>query len=289
MIIREPLPEWLKVKAPGSDEYFRVRSQVEKHRLNTVCRDARCPNIGECWGAGTATFMILGNVCTRGCQFCAVARGSPAGKDIDEPQRVAAAVKQLNLNYVVITSVSRDDLADGGAGMFAETIRRIHEARSGVYVEALIPDFLGNSASLEIVVKAGPLVVAHNIETVRRLYPAARNGSDYGRSLDLLRKAKSFGTSVKTKSSLMLGLGETEEEIRAVLNDLRRAEVDIATLGQYLQPEFKRLPVAKYYTPRQFEEYRDFAFSIGFKAVFSGPLVRSSYHAEKAASEGSRF
>jgi lipoyl synthase len=279
MIRKDPLPEWLKVKLPHNEDFFRVRSLVRTHRLTTVCRDARCPNISECWGAGTVTFMILGGVCTRDCRFCAVKTGMPRECDPGEPQRVSSAVEELHLNHIVITSVSRDDLEDGGAGVFAEAIRLIHAACPDVHVEVLVPDFSGSSESLEMVVKAGPFVLAHNMETVERLYPAARTQSDYARSLDILRNAKSFGMKVKTKSSLMLGLGEEEGEIRAVLEDLRRVDVDMVTLGQYLQPTRRHLPVIRYYTPHQFAEYREYALSLGFGSVCSGPLVRSSYRA----------
>lgn len=277
-----PRPDWLKVRLPGGESYFRLKKLVNEQRLNTVCQDARCPNIGECWGAGTATFMILGEVCTRACKFCAVKTGRPPEYDLEEPRRVAEAIKTLNLRYAVITSVDRDDLPDGGASIFAETVRRTHEACPGIRLEVLIPDFRGSISALRTVVEARPEVLAHNVETVPRLYPVARAGSRYVRSLDHLRNAKSFGIDVKTKSSIMLGLGEERSEILEVLNDLRAAGVDIVTLGQYLQPTREHLPVERYYTPAEFDEFRDYARSLGFMYVASGPLVRSSYRAEKA-------
>jgi lipoic acid synthetase len=282
---RQPRPEWLKVKLPAGEEYFRLKSLVHSRNLNTVCEGARCPNIGECWGAGTATFMILGDVCTRACKFCAVKTGLPPVYDVDEPGRVAEAIRTLNLKYAVITSVDRDDLEDGGAYIFAETIRLTRDACPGIRIEVLIPDFRGNVTALRTVVKAGPDVLAHNVETVPRLYKEARAGSRYDRSLDHLRNAKSFGFPMTTKSSLMLGLGESRDEILEVLSDLRGANVDILTLGQYLQPTREHLPVAKFYTPQEFAEYREHAYSIGFRHVASGPLVRSSYRAEQLNSE----
>jgi lipoyl synthase len=278
---REPRPEWLKVKIPGNESYFRLKSLVSAQKLNTVCEGARCPNIGECWGAGTATFMILGDVCTRACKFCAVKTGLPPQYDPDEPRRVADAIQKLNLNYAVITSVDRDDLEDGGAFIFAETILRTRDACPGIRIEVLIPDFRGSVHALRTVAEAGPDVLAHNVETVPRLYRTARAGSNYRRSLDHLHNAKAFGFPVTTKSSLMLGLGETRNEILEVLNDLRQADVDIVTLGQYLQPTREHLPVERFYSPDEFAAYRDHAFALGFRHVASGPLVRSSYHAEQ--------
>jgi lipoyl synthase len=283
---KSPRPEWLKVKLPNNEEYFRLNSLVHEQRLNTVCKDAHCPNIGECWGAGTATFMILGEICTRDCKFCAVQSGMPLGVDRDESRRVALAIKKLNLKYAVITSVSRDDLVDGGAGIFAETIRQTRKIGLGIRVEVLIPDFLGNMDALKTVIEADPDVLGHNIETVPRLYSKARASADYKRSLALLHKAKSFGMPVKTKSGIMLGLGESDTEVFDVLKDLRSAEVDILTLGQYLQPSHDHLPVQKYYTPQEFENYQTYAYALGFRYVASGPLVRSSYHAHEAMDSG---
>ncbi len=278
-----PKPPWLKVRFPGNESYFKLKALVDEQRLNTVCQDARCPNIGECWGAGTATFMILGEVCTRACKFCAVKTGLPPEYDMDEPRRIAEAIKKLNLKYAVITSVDRDDLEDGGAFIFAETIRWTQSECSGIRIEVLIPDFRGNIPALRTVVEARPFVLAHNVETVPRLYPIARAGSRYLRSVEHLKNAKSFGIPVTTKSSLMLGLGEEKDEILEVLGDLRQADVDIVTLGQYLQPTRDHLAVEKFYTPEEFSEYKNYAYSLGFRYVASGPLVRSSYHADEAA------
>ncbi len=278
---RPQRPEWLKVRLPGGDNYFRLKSLIREHRLNTVCQDARCPNIAECWGAGTATFMILGDVCTRACRFCAVKTGLPREYDRDEPRRVAEAIGKLDLKHAVITSVDRDDLEDGGAFIFAETIRLTRRSRPGIRVEVLIPDFQGSVDALRQVVGAAPDVLGHNVETVPRLYPLVRAGSRYRRSLDLLRNAKSLGAGLATKSGLMVGLGESLEEILDVLKDLREAGVDIVTIGQYLQPSRANLPVEKFYTPEEFLHLRDAAFSLGFRHVASAPLVRSSYHADR--------
>ncbi len=280
---RKPRPDWLKVRMPRGEQYFRLKNLIREQHLNTVCEDARCPNIGECWGNGTATFMILGDVCTRACKFCAVKTGLPAEYDLEEPARVAEAIRQLGLRYAVITSVDRDDLIDGGAYIFAETIRATRESCRETRIEVLIPDFRGSIAALRTVVEARPDVLAHNVETVPRLYLVARAGSRYRRSLDHLRNAKSFGIPVISKSSLMLGLGERRDEILECLNDLREAEVDIATLGQYLQPTKEHLPVDRFYSPDEFAELRAYALSLGFRHVEAGPLVRSSYHAEKQA------
>lgn len=279
--MRRPRPEWLKVRLPSGERYTNVKKLVHEQRLNTVCEDAQCPNIGECWGAGTATFMILGDVCTRSCKFCAVKTGLPPDYDLDEPRRVAEAMRRLNLRYAVITSVDRDDLEDGGAYIFAETIRRTREACPGIRIEVLIPDFRGSGDALRKVVEAQPDVLAHNVETVPRLYRTARAGSRYRRSLDLLLKAKSFGLQIRTKSSVMLGLGENRGEVVEVMTDLRVASVDILTLGQYLRPTKEHLAVDRFYTPDEFSELRKVGLSLGFSFVQSGPLVRSSYHAEK--------
>ena len=277
----QPRPSWLKVKLPSGERYFRLKALMHAQRLNTVCEGARCPNIGECWGRGTATFLILGDVCTRACKFCAVKTGLPPEYDLDEPRRVADAIQQLELRYAVITSVDRDDLDDGGAFIFAETIRRTRVACPQIQLEVLIPDFQGSVDALRTVVEARPDVLGHNIETVPRLYPTARAGSRYRRSLDHLRNAKSFGIPMTTKSGLMLGLGENQEEVVAVLSDLREAGVDVVTLGQYLQPSRTHLPVERFYTPEEFDTFRDHAYSLGFQHVASGPLVRSSYRAEQ--------
>jgi len=280
---RKPRPDWLKVRLPQGDRYFNLKLLVAEHRLNTVCEDARCPNIGECWSAGTATFMILGDTCTRACKFCAVKTGRPPDYDLDEPRRVAAAIQKLGLKYAVITSVDRDDLEDGGASIFAETIRKTRGLCDGIRIEVLIPDFQGSASALRTVVEARPDVLAHNIETVPRLYPIARAGSRYRRSLQHLRNAKSFGYETTTKSSIMLGLGERRDEVLEVMNDLREHRVDIITLGQYLQPTRDHLPVERFYTPVEFGELKEFGLSLGFQHVESGPLVRSSYHAERQA------
>jgi lipoic acid synthetase len=280
---RVPRPAWLRVRLPSGENYVRLRGLIREHRLNTVCEDARCPNIGECWGAGTATFMILGRVCTRACGFCAVETGRPPATDYEEPRRVAEAILELKVRYAVITSVDRDDLGDGGASIFAETIRGIRDANAAVRTEVLIPDFRGSAPALRQVVEAMPDVLAHNIETVPRLYPVARAGSRYPRSLGVLRDAKSFGIRIVTKSSIMVGLGETRDEIVESLADLHSCNVDIVTLGQYLQPTREHLPVERYYSPEEFAELRDHALSLGFRHVEAGPLVRSSYHAERQA------
>ena len=281
---RQPRPDWLKVRLPQGAGYFHLKGLVRDLRLNTVCEDARCPNIGECWGAGTATFMILGEVCTRACRFCAVKSGRPPEYDLDEPRRVAEAIARLRLKYAVITSVDRDDLEDGGAFIFAETIRLTRASCPGIRIEVLIPDFRGSVSALQKVVDARPDVLAHNIETVPRLYRTARAGSRYSRSLEHLRSARSFGVEVTTKSSIMLGLGERRNEVLEVLRDLRGAGVDIVTLGQYLQPTRDHLPVDRFYTPDEFADLGEYARSLGFGHVESGPLVRSSYHAERQAS-----
>ncbi len=279
--VRRPRPEWLKVRLPSGEKYSSLKRLVRQQHLNTVCEDARCPNIGECWTAGTATFMILGDVCTRACKFCAVKTGLPPEYDLDEPRRVAAAIRQLNLKYAVVTSVDRDDLEDGGAFIFAETIRLTRSACPGIKIEVLIPDLRGDCEALRTVVTAGPDILAHNVETVPRLYRVARAGSRYRRSLDVLRNARSFGLGMRTKSSVMLGLGENVEEVVAVMRDLREAGVDVLTLGQYLQPTRDHLPVARYYSPSEFGDLRRIGLSLGFAYVESGPLVRSSYHAER--------
>ncbi len=280
---RRARPEWLKVRLPQGEAFFGLKRLIHEQRLNTVCEDARCPNIGECWAAGTATFMILGEVCTRTCRFCAVRSGRPPEYDTDEPRRVAEAVKRLRLRYAVITSVDRDDLEDGGAAIFAQTVRGIRECCPGIRIEVLVPDFQGKREALRTVVSASPDIVAHNVETVPRLYGIARAGSRYTRSVSLLRDVKSFGYRMITKSSLMLGLGERREEVLEVMAQLRTADVDIITLGQYLQPSRSQLPVERYYSPDEFALLREYALSLGFRHAEAGPLVRSSYHAERQA------
>lgn len=258
---------------------MRVRSLLSRHRLHTVCRSAACPNRTECWNAGTATFMILGNICTRGCGFCNVPRGIPAGIDLDEPARVAEAVASLDLRYAVVTSVTRDDLLDGGAELFAETIRAVRRTCPECRVEVLIPDFQGSTEALSTVLDAQPDILSHNIETVLSLYSLVRPKAGYRRSLELLRRAKAEGSV--TKTGLMLGLGESLQEVHAVMLDLRDIDCDILTLGQYLQPKRTNLPVSKYYHPDQFKDLREEALKLGFRQVVAGPLVRSSYHAEQ--------
>jgi lipoic acid synthetase len=280
---REPKPEWLKVRAPGSEPYLRLKALMRGLNLNTVCEEARCPNIGECWHHGTATFMILGDVCTRACGYCAISHGKPPVYDLDEPERVAHAVETLGLRYVVITSVDRDDLADGGAFIFAESIRRIRARTRGVRVEVLIPDFQGRAEPLHAVLDAGPDVLNHNTETVPRLYRIARSGGRYVRTLELLERARTHAPHVPTKSGLMVGLGEEWDEIVATLRDLRHAGVQILTIGQYLRPTADHLPMARYYAPAEFAELRRLALDMGFGHVESGPLVRSSYHAHEQA------
>jgi lipoic acid synthetase len=280
---REPKPEWLKVRAPGSPNYRRLKTLMQDMRLNTVCEEARCPNIGECWHHGTATFMILGDVCTRACGYCAVPHGRPAELDTAEPARVADAVARLALRYVVITSVDRDDLQDGGASMFAESIRQVRARTASCRVEVLIPDFQGLETPLRTVLDAGPDVLNHNTETVPRLYRLARAGGRYARTLELLDRARRYAPAIPTKSGLMVGLGEEWDEIVRTLRDLREAGVSILTIGQYLRPTSTHLPMARYYTPAEFAELKRLALDMGFGHVESGPLVRSSYHAHEQA------
>jgi lipoic acid synthetase len=280
---REPKPEWLKVRAPGSENYIRLKGIMKELRLNTVCEEARCPNIGECWHHGTATFMILGEVCTRACAYCAVSHGRPNELDTAEPERVARAIQAMDLQYAVITSVDRDDLADGGAFIFAETIRQTRALVPECRIEVLIPDFQGIEASLRAVLDAGPDVLNHNIETVPRLYRMARSGGKYPRSLELLDRSRTYTPGIATKTGIMVGLGEEVEEVVAVLDDLRRVGVSILTIGQYLRPTPKHAPMTRYYHPSEFAELKRIALDKGFVHVESGPLVRSSYHAHEQA------
>jgi lipoic acid synthetase len=272
-------PNWLRVKLPVGKEYAHVRSLVDTHKLHTICESGNCPNMGECWGAGTATFMILGNICTRSCSFCAVATGRPLAVDLDEPNRVANSVKLMQVKHCVITSVDRDDLKDGGSIIWAETINAIRRESPETTLETLLPDFKGQWDNLDRVIAVRPEVVSHNLETVRRLTREVRIQAKYDRSLEVLKRLKEGGC--KTKSGVMLGLGETEDEILETIRDLNTNDVDILTLGQYLQPTPKHLPVAEFVTPERFAFYKEYALSLGFKYVESGPLVRSSYHAEK--------
>jgi lipoyl synthase len=276
-------PPWLKVRAPGGPNYLRMRRLVREWNLHTVCEEAHCPNIGECWEDATATFMILGDVCTRHCGYCAVAHGRPQWEDREEPERVGRAVADLGLDYVVITSVNRDDLADGGAAHWAATIRAVRQAAPGCRVEALIPDFQGNAGALDLVIAARPGVLNHNTETVPRLYKLARHGGRYERTLDLFRHARACAPDLTTKSGIIVGLGETTDELVATMRDLRSIDVDLLTLGQYLRPSAAHLPVAKYYRPEEFAELGAIGRELGFRHVESGPLVRSSYHAKKQA------
>jgi lipoic acid synthetase len=276
---RTKRPDWLKVRMPAGEIFSNIRSIIDKHKLHTVCGEAHCPNMGECWNSGTATFMILGDVCTRSCGFCAVKTGMPTELDADEPRRVAVAIKLMNVKYAVITSVNRDELYDGGASIFAETIRKIREASPTCKVEVLIPDFKGDEFALNILLDAFPDILNHNTETVPRLYPTVRPQAKFERSLELLSRAKKRGFT--TKSGLMLGLGENLDEVIDVMRDLRKVDCNILTLGQYLQPTKVHLPVARFVHPDEFKILREKGMELGFKHVESGPLVRSSYHAEK--------
>jgi lipoyl synthase len=278
-IARTPKPKWLRVKLPTGENYKMVRSLVDEHKLHTICESGNCPNMGECWGEGTATFMILGNICTRSCGFCAVATGKPLAADTLEPMRVARSIQLMKVKHAVITSVDRDDLSDGGAQIWAETIRSVRKIAPGTTMETLIPDFMGKWENLQIVIDAAPDIISHNLETVRRLTKQVRIQAKYDRSLEVLRRLKQAG--MKTKSGVMLGLGESEDEILETIDDLAGVGVDVLTLGQYLQPTPKHLPVAEFVTPEKFAEYREIALTKGFRYVESGPLVRSSYHAEK--------
>ena len=275
-------PEWLRAPAPVGDNYRRLKSLIERLELHTVCESAACPNVGECWNHGTATFMILGNVCTRRCGFCAVQKGAPLEVDYDEPRRVAEAVAAMGLRFAVITSVNRDDRKDGGAELFALTIRAIRERVPGCGIEVLVPDFQGSHAAMEIVMEAAPDVLNHNTETVPRLYRQVRLGARYERSLDMLAYAKQIAPRTPAKSGLMLGLGETAAEVLSVMGDLRAHGVDILTLGQYLRPSPQHLPIVRYVPPAEFDELRRAGDAMGFAHVEAGPLVRSSYHAAES-------
>jgi lipoic acid synthetase len=272
-------PSWLKMKMPAGEGFGRLKKLVDSHRLHTVCQSAKCPNLGECWNAGTATLMILGDVCTRSCGFCNIATGRPPTLDLDEPQRVGDAVRIMNLGHVVITSVNRDELPDGGAAVWAETIRQIRRQSPGTSVEVLIPDFCGDWTALQTVLDEKPEILGHNLESVPRLYPQVRPQAKYRRSLELLQIAKQHGLIAKT--GIMLGLGEQEHEIDAVLDDLVAINCDILTLGQYLQPTPNHLPVVRYVHPGEFEMWKHRGKARGLRHVESGPMVRSSYHAER--------
>jgi lipoic acid synthetase len=282
---KDKLPEWLKVKAPGGKVYREVKGLVNDLGLHTVCQSARCPNIGSCWDRKTATFMILGDKCTRDCGFCGVSKGPPEESDPGEAERVASAVAKMDLRYAVITSVTRDDLPDGGSELFARTIDRIREKAPGCRIEVLIPDFRGDKKSLELVLNSVPDVLAHNIETVPRLYEGVRPGADYKRSLELLKQSKLLSADVLTKSGIMVGLGESTGEVVETMKDLKEVSVDLFTIGQYLRPTRHSLPIDRYVHPDEFKELERVALSLGFKGVSSGPLVRSSYFAEEQAAD----
>jgi len=276
-------PAWLKVRAPGGPNYIRLKGLMREWKLHSVCEEAHCPNIGECWQDLTATFMILGDVCTRNCGYCAVRHGKPQWEDREEPERVGRAVGALGLEHVVITSVNRDDLADGGAAAFAATVGAIRREAPACRVELLIPDFQGSAAALSTVIGSRPDILNHNTETVPRLYKVARHGGRYERSLELFRRARAAAPDLVTKSGIIVGLGEERDELVATMRDLRAVDVDILTLGQYLRPSVQHLPVARYYRPEEFEGLAIIGRELGFAHVEAGPLVRSSYHAKRQA------
>ena len=277
---RTKKPKWLRVKLPTGENYKNVRGLVDKYKLHTICESGHCPNMGECWGAGTATFMILGNICTRSCGFCNVATGRPETVDWEEPEKVARSVKLMKVKHAVLTSVDRDDLADGGSIIWAETVKAIRRISPQTTMETLIPDFKGELHNVDRIIEANPEIVSHNMETVRRLTRKVRIQAQFDRSLVVLKYLKNNGIH-RTKSGIMLGLGETKEEVIDAMKDLREADVDILTLGQYLQPTPKHLPVVEFIAPEVFEELKEIGLEMGFRYVESGPLVRSSYHAEK--------
>jgi len=285
----ERKPSWLKVKAPGGPNYVALKEMMRGLKLHTVCEEAHCPNIGECWEHQAATFMILGDVCTRNCAYCAVAHGTPAPLDLDEPVRLAAAVARLGLRHVVITSVDRDDLANGGAEVFAACITEIRRRLPDTSIEVLIPDFKGNARALALVIDARPDILNHNLETIERLYRIARPGGRYARALELFRRARASAPDLLTKSGIICGLGEEWNELLVAMRDLRAQDVDILTLGQYLRPSQQHLPIARWYTPDEFAELKRLGLEMGFRHVEAGPLVRSSYHAwEQVASATAR-
>ncbi|HEX4682289.1 MAG TPA: lipoyl synthase [Gemmatimonadaceae bacterium] len=275
----ERKPSWLKVRAPGGSNYLQIKQLMRQLDLHTVCEEAHCPNVGECWEHGTATFMILGDVCTRNCAYCAVAHGRPPKYDVEEPSRVADAIGQMNLQHAVITSVDRDDLPDYGAYIFAETIRQIKQRLPGCSVEVLVPDFQGNEDSIRTVLEAGPDIYNHNTETVPRLYKRCRPGGRYERVMQIFRTAKRIAPHIPTKTGMILGMGETLEEVELVMHDLRAVDVDILTLGQYLRPSDSHIKLDRYVTPEEFRRMKEIGMDMGFRHVESGPLVRSSYHA----------
>lgn len=277
--VRIKKPNWLRVKLPIGENYKKVRALVDEHKLHTICESGSCPNMGECWGEGTATFMILGNICTRSCGFCAVQTGRPDAVDEFEPGKVAHSIKTMGIKHAVITSVDRDDLKDGGAGIWVQTVRAVRHQSPGTTMETLIPDFAGKWENLQQIIDVAPEIVSHNLETVRRLTKQVRIQAKYDRSLEVLFRLKKGG--MRTKSGVMLGLGETDEEIIETMEDLRAVGVDILTLGQYLQPTPKHLPIVEFVEPERFQKYEKLGLEMGFRFVESGPLVRSSYHAEK--------
>ncbi|MGC9967410.1 MAG: lipoyl synthase [Syntrophobacteraceae bacterium] len=280
---RPPKPPWIRARIPSGENYEKIRSLVREKRLHTVCAEALCPNLGECWGRGTATFLILGGVCTRDCRFCGVRTGTADPPRPEEAEEIADAVSIMNLKHAVITSVTRDDLPDGGAALFAQTIRAIHKKSPGCRVETLVPDFRGNRDCIAAVLDAGPDIFGHNMETVRRLYPLVRPLADYSRSLYVLRSAKELLPEVTVKSGIMAGLGESKEELPGVMSDLLESGCRVLTIGQYLSPSRSHLPVSRYYNPDEFDELKRIGVELGFKWVEAGPLVRSSYHADEQA------
>jgi lipoic acid synthetase len=278
-------PDWLKVKIGGGKNYVRMKSLLRNAKLHTICEEAKCPNIAECFGNGTAVFLILGDICTRNCKYCNVRHGQPLPLNSSEPKDVAESVKELGLKYVVITSVTRDDLEDGGSSVFYESINEVKKQNGECVIEVLIPDFKGKIDSLKKILDAKPDVINHNIEVVKDLFPHIRPEGNYDTSLQLLKNIKNINKNMKTKSGFMIGIGETKDQILKTMKDLRDANVDFLTIGQYLQPTKEHVEIKKYYTPEEFDEFRDIALDLGFKHVESGPLVRSSYHAEKAISQ----
>ena len=281
MVVERRLPEWFKVKAPGGPNFLELRSLVKRSQLHTVCEEAHCPNIGDCWDRKTATFMILGDICTRACAYCAVTTGTPTGLDLEEPVRLAETVGHMGLRYAVITSVNRDDLPDGGAFIFAQCVRQVRKRLPSCKIEVLIPDFCGNWDALATVMESSPDTLNHNIETVRREFGRVRPKGDYDQSLELLERAKRSAPNGVTKSGMMVGLGETWDEIVETMRDLRSVDCDLLTVGQYLRPSEKHTPLARWYTPQEFEELGAVGRAMGFRHVASGPLVRSSYHADE--------
>ncbi len=275
-------PDWLKVRIGGGENYSKVKTLLRSAKLHTICEEARCPNIAECFGGGTAVFLILGNVCTRDCKYCNVTHGKPGSLNKNEPRDIAESVKTLGLKYVVVTSVTRDDLLDGGACVFSQTIQEIRQLNPVVHIEVLIPDFKADRTALQSIVDSTPDVINHNIEVVETLFPEIRPQGDYQRSLSVLRTIKTMDKQMKTKSGFMIGLGETKEQILSTIQDLKTAHVDFLTIGQYLQPTKQHPEIKKYYTPDEFQEFKNIALGLGFAHVESGPLVRSSYHAQKA-------